>query len=91
MKRSDSPYEINKRSYNWLKVINFQYDDVYITGIRKGEFGVLLSFLDRRPAGIMEFMPPEARKELYSMYKTNSENDKFKIIEPISAASNIVT
>lgn len=37
MKRSDSPYEINKRSYNWLIVINFQYNDVYITGIRKGE------------------------------------------------------
>ncbi len=31
----------------------------------------------------MEFMPPEARKELYSMYITNSGNDKFKIIEPI--------
>ncbi|WP_162987294.1 hypothetical protein [Metabacillus litoralis] len=44
---------------------------------------MLLSFLDRRPAGIMEFMPPEARKELYSMYITNSGNDKFKIIEPI--------
>jgi DNA ligase 1 len=31
----------------------------------------------------MEFMPPDDRKKLYSMCKVNSENDKFRFIEPI--------
>ncbi|WP_328824028.1 hypothetical protein [Niallia circulans] len=44
LKKSDSVYDIGKRSYSWLKVINYQYEDVYITGIRKDEFGLLLSF-----------------------------------------------
>ena len=39
-------------------VINYQYDDVMITGLRKGEFGLLLCFLDGKPAEVMEFMPP---------------------------------
>ena len=28
-------------------------DDVLITGLRKGKFGLLLSFLDGKPAGLM--------------------------------------
>lgn len=83
LKKSDSVYDIGKRSYNWLKVINYQYEDVYITGIRKDEFGLLLSFLDGKPAGLMEFMPPAERRKLYSMYEVHSETDKFKFIEPI--------
>lgn len=83
LKKSDSVYDIGKRSYNWLKVINYMYEDVYITGLRKGEFGVLLSFLDGKPAGLMEFLTPVERKKLYSTYKVNSENDKFIFIEPI--------
>lgn len=83
LKKSDSVYDIGKRSYNWLKVINYQYEDVYITGIRKDEFGLLLSFLDGKPAGLMEFMPPEDRRKFYSMYKIHSETDKFKFIEPL--------
>lgn len=82
-KKADSPYEINKRSYSWLKVINYQYDDVYITGLRKDEFGVLLSFLDGKPAGLMEFMPPNDRKKLYSTNKVQSENDNYKFIKPV--------
>ncbi|OAS85113.1 RNA ligase family protein [Metabacillus litoralis] len=83
MKKADSAYEINKRSHSWLKVINYQFEDVYITGIRKDEFGLLLSFLDGKPAGSMEFMPPVERKKLYSIYQINYENDKFRFIEPI--------
>lgn len=83
IKKSDSIYDIGKRSNSWLKVINYQYQDVYISGIRKGEFGLLLSFLDGSPAGLMEFMSPDDRKKLYANYKLASENDKFKFIEPI--------
>ncbi|MEH7506006.1 hypothetical protein V7152_29340 [Neobacillus drentensis] len=83
-KQKDSRYEVGKRSQAWLKVINYQYDDVMITGIRKGEFGLLLSFLDGNPAGIMEFMPPAERKQLYMQQKVISEDDKFTLIEPIN-------
>ena len=37
-KKADSRYQINKRSHDWLKVINYQYDNVYISGLRKDEF-----------------------------------------------------
>jgi DNA ligase 1 len=53
LKRKDSRYEVGKRSNSWLKVINYQYEDLLITRLRKGEFGLLLSFLDGKPAGIM--------------------------------------
>ncbi|MBO1511124.1 ATP-dependent DNA ligase [Metabacillus bambusae] len=43
LKLKDSPYEIGKHSQAWLKVINYQYQDVYISGLRKSEFGHLLA------------------------------------------------
>lgn len=57
----------------------------WITGLRKGEFGLLLSFLDGKvkPAGIMEFMPPAERKNLYRQKQIVSEDDKFIFIVPI--------
>jgi DNA ligase-1 len=83
LKRKDSRYEVGKRSNSWLKVINYQYDDVVITGIRKGKFGLLLTFLDGKPAGLMEFMPPAGRNQIYRRQQVISENDKFIFIEPI--------
>lgn len=44
MKKTSSSYKINKRSSDWLKVINYQYGDVFITGLRKDQFGLLLFF-----------------------------------------------
>ncbi|MGM0924687.1 MAG: RNA ligase family protein [Bacillota bacterium] len=69
LKRKDSKYSPATRSNDWLKVINYQYEDITITGLRKNKFGVLLSFEDGSPAGIMEFMKPSDRKKLYSEYK----------------------
>lgn len=84
MKKVDhSPYEIGKRSHSWLKVINYQYEEVWITGLRKEKFGLLLSFLNGEPAGVMEFVPSNERKQLYSMMKVNKETDQYKYIEPI--------
>ncbi|CDQ41746.1 ATP-dependent DNA ligase [Virgibacillus salexigens] len=83
MKKAYSRYEVGKRSDSWLKVINYQYEDVFITGFRKGEFGLLLSFLNHEPAGMLEFMPPDDRKRIYSSHKVVSENQNFKFIEPI--------
>lgn len=79
LKKSDSTYQIKKRSADWLKVINYQYSEALITGVRKDQFGLLLMF----EAGVMEFMPPNNRKELYEKYKVIEENDKFKYIDPI--------
>ncbi|MGG1401681.1 hypothetical protein ABE288_28280 [Bacillus salipaludis] len=38
-KKADSKYQINKRSNNWLKIINYQYQDVYISGLLKRNSG----------------------------------------------------
>lgn len=80
LKRMESRYEVGKRSQSWLKVINYQYENVLITGNRKDEFGLLLSFLDGKPAGLMEFMPQAERKALYRQQKILSEEDKFTMI-----------
>lgn len=71
-KRADSNYQINKRSADWLKVINYQETDAIILGLRKKKFGLLLGIEDKgriKPAGVMEFMNPAARKQFYSQYK----------------------
>jgi DNA ligase 1 len=83
LKRKDSRYEVGKRSHSWIKVINYQNEDVLITGLKKGEFGLLLSFLNGNAAGLMEFMSPAERKNFYPMQHVVSENDKFIFIEPI--------
>jgi DNA ligase 1 len=83
LKRKDSRYEVGKRSQAWLKVINYQYDDVLITGLRKGKFGLLLSFTADQPAVIIEFMPPEENKATYRRLEVISEDNKFIFTKPI--------
>ncbi|MFB7641466.1 ATP-dependent DNA ligase [Peribacillus butanolivorans] len=86
-KKANSKYQIGKRSYDWLKVINYQYTDAVITGLRKDEFGLLLGIEENnriKPAGIMEFVTPAARKQFYSQYEDLivDENKKFIFLEP---------
>jgi len=66
IKKSDSLYRKNKRSDAWLKVINYKYEPVFITKIKKDKFGAVLTFEDGRYAGIMEFVPPAERAALYN-------------------------
>lgn len=84
LKKSNSTYQIDKRSYDWLKVINYQYETVKISGLRKDKFGVLLSFEDGNYAGILEFMPPSDRSKLYRIQKELKirEDDKFIYLDP---------
>jgi DNA ligase-1 len=83
-KKSDSKYQINKRSHDWLKVINYQYENVYVSGLRKNEFGLLLNFENGKYAGLLEFMPTQNRKEFYRQYRDFivEENDKFIYLDP---------
>jgi DNA ligase 1 len=84
LNKKDSIYEIGKQSNSWLKVINFQYANVFVNGYRKGDFGWLLSYEDGKYAGIMGLgVPSEARNKVYQKSKKD-ENDKFVFIEPIS-------
>ncbi len=84
LKKKDSTYEIGKRSYSWLKVINYQYTNVIVNGYRKDDFGWLLSYDDGRYAGIMELgVPKEEKNRVYRMDKRD-QNDKFVFIEPVS-------
>lgn len=86
LKKLDSPYEIGRRSYNWLKVIDYTFTDVLITGIRKEELGYRLSFPDRRYAGIMELpLPPNDRKALWSIlsHAKIDEDEKWIHLNPI--------
>lgn len=46
LKKADSLYEPGTRSPNWLKVINYQFEEVDFSGLRKDKFGVLMSFKD---------------------------------------------
>ncbi|MDR7079891.1 DNA ligase-1 [Neobacillus niacini] len=87
LKRADSSYQINKRSRDWLKVINSQYADAYIIGAKKDEFGLLLGIEEGekiRPAGVMEFMNLEAKKIFYKSHQDliTGENKKFIFLDP---------
>jgi DNA ligase 1 len=44
LKRKDSRYEVGKRSHSWIKVINYQYEDVLFTAHRKANLGFCLPF-----------------------------------------------
>ncbi|PLR93206.1 ATP-dependent DNA ligase [Bacillus sp. T33-2] len=41
LKRAASKYQVNKRSQDWLKVINYKYADAFITGLRKACYWAL--------------------------------------------------
>lgn len=87
LKRANSTYQINKRSHDWLKVINYQYANAVITGMRKDDFGLLLAVEEDgklKPGGIMEFMTPVAKKHFYLHYPDLivDENKKFIFLDP---------
>lgn len=91
IKDKKSKYEVSKRSHSWLKVVNYQFAEVYITGLRKDKFGLLMGLEEGgkiRPAGIMEFMTPEARKQLYRDHRDLiiDESNDFIFLEPIIKA-----
>jgi DNA ligase 1 len=83
-KRKDSMYRLDTRSYDWLKVKNYQYEVVEIAGIRKGEFAWSLA-KDGKYVGTCEFVPPNERKAFYSIAKqiVREEDKNWIHLEPL--------
>lgn len=67
-KRKDSQY-VSRRSKDWMKVINWSYADVFITGYKKAEFGWFAAVPDTtgrmRPVGIIEHGPSTKHKHAF--------------------------
>lgn len=87
-KRMDGQY-VSRRSEAWKKVINWSYEEVYITGYRKDKFGWLTAVPDSagklRPAGIIEHGPgPMIKKKFYSESKkfVFGDDQNFVYLEP---------
>lgn len=87
-KRKDSIY-VGKRSADWQKVINYQYADIYLTGLRKKEFGWLASVQEAsgrfRPAGVIELGVPPAHKQAFreiSKQIVTGEDKDFVYLDP---------
>ncbi|WP_276352557.1 RNA ligase family protein [Cohnella caldifontis] len=65
-KAKNSPY-VGRRDASWLKIINYSYADVRITGYRKRQFGWLIEYRGE-PAGILELaVPPSHKKAFYGV------------------------
>ncbi len=89
----NSKYEIDKRSKQWLKVINWIYVNVYISGYRKNDFGLLASIDSvngsKVPVGVIEFgVTPEHKKALNSVKNrlVYKEDKNFAYMEPLIMA-----
>jgi DNA ligase 1 len=82
-KKADSIYEKDRRSHSWQKVINYQYEDVFVIGYRKKEFGWILGKVEKdvtRPIGVTEFVPPQARRELYQIAEGCVSNETEEVV-----------
>ncbi len=88
MKRKDSRYEIDTRSWSWKKVIAYKKAEVYLMGYRKKEMGWFIGQEKGGkvvPAGVLEFGPSmDERKAFYQISKQIkvSETKDAVYIEP---------
>ncbi|PZE22288.1 hypothetical protein [Paenibacillus xerothermodurans] len=86
-KRKDSKY-VSRRSPDWLKIINYQYSEVYLAGIRKEDFGWLAHVEEngsKRPAGIIELGVKPIHKTAFSTVSKQliiGEDRQFVYLDP---------
>lgn len=85
-KRKESRY-VSRRSFDWVKIINYSFTDVFITGYRKGEFGLLAQVEDMgrlRPAGVIEYVPPVYREVFHNLkgQLVTGEDKNFVYMKP---------
>lgn len=91
-KRANSIY-VSSRSSAWLKIINWTYADVYISGYRKGDFGWLAADERGRPLGVIELgVTPRHKMAFYGVRDQlkRGEDKDYVYLEPrIKAKVNI--
>ncbi|MBS4211613.1 hypothetical protein [Neobacillus rhizophilus] len=68
-------------------MINYKYAGVFITGLRKDDFVLLLSTYDGdnlKPSGVMEFINQKEMMKFYARYQDLiiGEDKKFVFIKP---------
>jgi DNA ligase-1 len=86
-KRKGSIY-VSRQSHDWLKVINYQYADVYLAGYRKDEFGWLAHVKENgkmRPAGIIELGVGPTQKKAFNVVSkqlVSGEDKSFVYLDP---------
>lgn len=86
LKKKNSPYVPGKRTESWIKVKNYQYTEVCITGYRKKEFGWLISREDGRSASTLEIVTSrEARQAVYSIadHLKTDEDGNYVYLKPL--------
>ncbi|MFK3936599.1 ATP-dependent DNA ligase [Alkalihalobacillus sp. NPDC078783] len=84
VKNPNSLYKKNTRSKEWLKVINYSYEEVFLSGYRKDDFGILAVDENGKCLGTIEHMGIPARKEFYKKAKDliTGEDKKYVYIKP---------
>lgn len=87
-KKKNSRYIPDRRTSDWVKVLNYTYSDsIFVTGYRKGEFGLLASIKDEgrmRPAGVIEHGSIDLRRQFYNLVRNyvKKEDGDFVYIQP---------
>ncbi|GFN30804.1 ATP-dependent DNA ligase [Paenibacillus xylaniclasticus] len=82
-KKRNSKYA-GKRSSDWLKIINYTYVNVELTGYRKNQFGWLAQY-QGKPVGVIELtVPSVARKAFFGIAQQIkcAEDRDFVYIQP---------
>jgi DNA ligase-1 len=86
-KLKSSPYE-SRRSKHWLKIINWQHEEVFITGYLKNQYGWLAAMKTKnrlKPIGIIEHGPsPTERQAFYKVAQSliTDEDSNTVYLEP---------
>ncbi|MCM3628259.1 ATP-dependent DNA ligase [Paenibacillus glycanilyticus] len=83
-KRKNSKY-VGKRSESWLKVMNYQYAEVAISGYSRNEFGWLVEY-EGQHAGIIDLsVPVEARKAFFKAASSiiTGQDKHYVYVKPI--------
>jgi DNA ligase-1 len=86
-KKKDSKY-VSRRSHDWMKIINYQYETVCVSGYRKDEYGWLAHIEEngeKRPAGTIKFGGnTKQRQSLYTISKKLiiGEDKNFVYLDP---------
>ena len=77
-KKRLSPYRTGKRSAEWIKIKNWQFQECFITGYRTDEPGIYLATENGKPLGFAEFgmMPVEKSALIVATKEIQVKKDK---------------